>query len=415
METTISRFKATIRRGISTKPRTLLRRRRVPWKSAVCVSVCLALVGVAPTDAPAFPKPHPPSQDTTLTLHYRLTALDSPNDPIGPGNATDINDHGQIVGNGGHWKRRPFPALPGLDQRRDFGTFSIPERHHIPKPNVRQEVIAVAVNGRGQVVGYVHNFSDGAWIFTQDFPFLWQRGQFQVLAPLTGDNTSAPSAINGRGQVVGVSYDETPAVGQEVLHAVLWSDSKPLLLGQGSASAINDAGDVAGSASTNQTDMVDGSVSHATMWRGGQTINLGTLGGRTSYSEGINAKDEVVGQADTATESSPYRWVAHGFVWRAGRMTDLTPGLAGASDAHSINSRGQIVGEAEIEGKQRGVIWEDGRMTDLSSILVGAAGWALTNAYKINAWGQVLGEGQCLGKTYSVLLTPITGGTSVRR
>ena len=56
---------------------------------------------------------------------------------------------------------------------------------------------------------------------------------------------------------------------------------------------------------------------HAFLWQNGRMTDLGTLGGTSSESHGINAQGEVVGSASTASGER------HPFLWKHGTMEDL--------------------------------------------------------------------------------------------
>jgi len=110
-------------------------------------------------------------------------------------------------------------------------------------------------------------------------------------------------------------------------------------------------------------------------------IDLGTLGGATSYGRGINDRGQIVGGSDTSSGEQ------HAFLWENGTMTDLGTLGGMESAAWGINDRGQIVGGSDTSsGEQHAVLWEDGTMTDLGT-LEGAGG----SASGINDRGQIVG------------------------
>jgi probable HAF family extracellular repeat protein len=79
-------------------------------------------------------------------------------------------------------------------------------------------------------------------------------------------------------------------------------------------------------------------------------VDLGTLGGESSYASAINDRGHVVGSSQVADGS----W--HGFVWRAGRMTDL--GLLRPTD---INNKGDIIGTTD----ESAFLLKAGKLIDL--------------------------------------------------
>jgi probable HAF family extracellular repeat protein len=98
-------------------------------------------------------------------------------------------------------------------------------------------------------------------------------------------------------------------------------------------------------------------------------VDLGTLGGDSSFATAMNDRGAVVGRAQTADGSY------HGFLWRRGRMTDL--GLLSPAD---VNNRGQVVGTRDdVSGA---FLWSRGRLTPLAG---------LTFPTAVNDRGQVVG------------------------
>jgi len=74
------------------------------------------------------------------------------------------------------------------------------------------------------------------------------------------------------------------------------------------------------------------------LWKDGQMINVGTLGGPTSRAASINDSDEIAGEADTADGNR------HAFLWQNGKVTDLGTLGGDQSAAIGINNHGQITG-----------------------------------------------------------------------
>jgi probable HAF family extracellular repeat protein len=72
----------------------------------------------------------------------------------------------------------------------------------------------------------------------------------------------------------------------------------------------------------------------------GPILDLGTLGGASSWGYGINSHRQVVGMATTTTGE------AHAFLWSGGVMRDLGTLGGGSSVATAINDLGQVVATA---------------------------------------------------------------------
>src|SRR5262249_29583644 len=86
---------------------------------------------------------------------------------------------------------------------------------------------------------------------------------------------------------------------------------------------------------------------HGFLWRNGQILDFGTLGGCCSIANRPNESGAIAGDVVTAmpdlVEGGP---LDAAFVWRKGVMTTL-PAFNNAFGA-AINNRGQVVGDAEI-------------------------------------------------------------------
>ncbi|GIJ23416.1 hypothetical protein [Micromonospora lutea] len=100
-------------------------------------------------------------------------------------------------------------------------------------------------------------------------------------------------------------------------------------------------------------------------------VDLGTLGGESSYANAMNDRGDVVGRAQ-GTDG-----IYRGFLWRHGRMIDL-----GDFSPVDINDRGQIVGSHD-DGSGA-YIWDRGLLRPLGDSFV--------RPVAINNRGQVVGH-----------------------
>lgn len=102
-------------------------------------------------------------------------------------------------------------------------------------------------------------------------------------------------------------------------------------------------------------------------------VDLGTLGGESSFATAMNDRGDVVGRSTVADGTF------HGFLWRGGRMIDL-----GSMSPIDINNRRQIVGT--LDDRSNAHLWRAGRLTDL-----GTLGGTFSHATAINDRGDVVG------------------------
>ncbi len=143
------------------------------------------------------------------------------------------------------------------------------------------------------------------------------------------------------------------------------------------ALAVNESGQVVGSADTSQ------GLRHAYRWENGVMTDLGTLGFPTAQSEAwdINNHGVVVG---IVGGGDPNR----AFIWQNGVQTEIGPPQVPKS-ANGINDAGQVVGIFVVPaggGDQHAFVWENGTLTDL-----GTLGGGYSIAWDINESGQVVG------------------------
>lgn len=121
------------------------------------------------------------------------------------------------------------------------------------------------------------------------------------------------------------------------------------------ANAINASGHVVGNSAINNGD------SHAFVWYNGSMQDLGTLGGNKSYASAINDLGQIVGYS-SITDNSTYR----GYLYSNHSMQDLGTLGGTSSYARDINNSGQIVGDSiNNEGTSSSFIFHNGLMQDL--------------------------------------------------
>jgi probable HAF family extracellular repeat protein len=250
-------------------------------------------------------------------------------------------------------------------------------------------------------------------------PFRWQNGHMSALPTLGGNNGSA-SDINNSGQIAGAAQTAVTDSGcppNQTMLPVLWEGGKAQALPtvgsdpDGFAFAINDQGQAVGYSGTCT------SANHAVWWRNGTAFPLPDLG-TGAIGQGINHQGQIagtIGSADGTTEFAA--------LWQNGALTNLgtLPGDFAAIGT-GINNRGQVVGSTLDSGFNwsRAFIWQDGVMTDLNTLFPANSNLFATMANKINDRGQISGmatvlSGPDAGDIHAFLATPVNAsvGTSV--
>ncbi|MEH2079007.1 MAG: DUF3466 family protein [Nostoc sp.] len=350
-----------------------------------------------------------PQQAAAISL-YSITDLGSLN-PTATGfdafsAAYDINNAGQVVGNS---------ILPSTDVFRSNAFRTAPNSAINPLTDDLGTLggnssTSYAINDFGQVVG-----ESKKSVYGSDYAFLWSDATgMQNLGTLGGEFSFA-YGINNLGQVVGSAETK-----EGEFHAFFYSGSGELqdlttLEGSSSARDINDSGQIVGSIQSQSGQ------NHPFLYsESGGLQDLGTLGGEEGIAFAINNFGQVVGSADTGATFEPDDPkecpcnVRHAFLYSgSGTLQDLGTLGGPNSEATNINDFGQIVGNAGSP-----FFYSDGKMTNLNDLIPANSGWLLGSADGINNSGQIVGTGtiQDPKRNYPVhafLLTPVLKPTSV--
>ena len=251
---------------------------------------------------------------------------------LGPGQATDINGSGEVVGlNAGRallWKPT---AAGGYGPAQDLGTLG------------GSYSDGQAINNAGQVTGSSTTTSGS-------FHAYLRSNSVMTDIHTTSGGNSFPWGLNNHGHVVGQwngepnqSFLWTPAEGMQIL---------PTLGGsRGVALDINDNGQVVG-----WSEPALGQADEAFIYENGSIRRLGTLGGSGNVAIAINASGMAVGRASTGARNAQ-----HAFYWTATLgMKDLgLPKGSSFGQAMDVNSSGFVVGETGgRSGSTRATTWK---------------------------------------------------------
>jgi len=320
-------------------------------------------------------------------------------------NAHDINDRGVVAGATSVKSEGWYPAIWRQRQVQTLPQVAGFER---------ATNIARAINRKGDLAG---NVNDQGY----QLAALWIDGIGKTLPsfPNGSSPTSEAVAINDRGQAVGYS---TNSMARK--HAALWKNGSVIDLGalvgqQGvhktdsQANAINASGMIVGRSGGPR------SRKQAVQWTDGTRASLVDLGatafGVESEALSVNAEGVVVGYSTVGDTSQPNRPIG----WIGGVGFDLKP-FAGAegSVAQDINDAGTVVGHIET-GDRGAIVWPhyNDEPIDLNSLLdatgcQGPAGqtYRLTHSMAINNNGEILAGSFVLdeGVFESFRLTPVS-------
>ena len=227
----------------------------------------------------------------------------------------------------------------------DLGTFGGPSSFVSIEPG--QNII----NSHGMVVGsadtsiptpepacYSPNLNPDCFI---SHAFLWSGNGLKDLGTLPGGDDSFASAINQAGQIAGLSENDQidPTTGNPEFHAVLRENDKIRDLGTfggtaSIASTLNDFGQITGLALNTVPDPYSllglGSGQTLTqtrgfLWQNGKMEDLGTLGGPDTWAVFINNLGQIAGTSYTSYVVDPNTGTppVGVFLWHNGKMKNL--------------------------------------------------------------------------------------------
>jgi uncharacterized repeat protein (TIGR01451 family) len=355
------------------------------------VGLALLIAGTASGRRSTPPKP--------TALSYTLIDLGAAT-TYAASEALGVNDRGQVIGDS-------FPVVgPGqsnIEWTVDLKTHSVSSR---PSPG---GAIPRGFNNAGAALTTAHGSNGG------NAAIYWDpEGSSRSIGPAAADGSGNfalgssinPSGLNNRGEALGV----TSGIGAWLFDGASATAFMPppcdCRFGF-SPNAINDKGQVAGSAQSSNGQL----LGYITNGPSGPYTSLGQLaGGARVLAAGIDDDGDVVGSASTRCTVNTYQcsvpgMVTHAYISRGGQMTDLgtlpLPEPAGGhrSQADAINKVRDIVGTSdgppgEDECYGDAVLWRDGKVRNLNDLVSsGPSNLLLTGASDINDNGWIVGEG----------------------
>jgi probable HAF family extracellular repeat protein len=250
------------------------------------------------------------------------------------------------------------------------------------------------INASRTVVGDLEEVGTGTFGF-RDVPAVWVDGQPHVLPRLDGFPQGGASAINNAGTIAGYVMDDD----WDNWAAVLWHDGEPTLIrADAGASDINSSGVVTGS-------FWSGNNARAFRWEDGQMTQLNPPAGTTvSHGLAINDAGDVVGFSYNPSTFP----LTRATLWQGTTAVSLGEVPGGVYyRTWGVNNHLQAVGgvDGQEPGSRRAFISENGRMSLLNHLTNGE--WDIIEAMGINDAGQILVLAMRAGRARSIILEPV--------
>jgi probable HAF family extracellular repeat protein len=279
---------------------------------------------------------------------------------------------------------------------------------------------AAAINNSGEVVGNSStkgNVADHAFLYTNGV--MADLGTLDG-GSLGNTANSSAVAINDSGEIVGTSQSGISTDGFVIMRGSMFDlglvkpyDSDTILPWDSNVVGISNAGVMVGT--TVYLEKEENEPYGGFSWNG-DTEYLTPLGfaptaisdsglilsnlwgGSGIIATAINDSGQIVGRNS----------ISHAFLYSGGLTTDL--GTFGGADSQALgmNDAGQVVGDADTsKGTEDAFLYTDGQMLDLNNLIAASSGWMLTDATGINTDGQIVGDGTIDGEDHAFLLTPL--------
>jgi probable HAF family extracellular repeat protein len=322
------------------------------------------------------------------------------------------------------WAVNALGQVTGMYLYCPFNVICQPAQHPFLYSNGSIIDIGSGLSGAGVAINDVGDVAGSLNVTGGSHGFLYSGGVTTDFGALTNLPYASSTAINHSRQIVGFSTKPYP---NYLPHAFLYSNGTmtDVTPGGGDAWAINDAGQMTGFYYTS-----GGITYHAYIYSSANGApsdpnaftDLGSLNGDSGASRAyaINAAGQVTGVTDVP---NPYG-ASHAFLYSNGTMIDL--GSLGGSSSwpgndfydHAINASGQVVGTSYLAGDRatHAFLYREGDpvMTDLNSLIPSDSGWTLQVANAVNDNGQITGYGLINGQTHAFLLTPAAGTATLK-
>jgi len=264
-------------------------------------------------------------------------------------------------------------------------------------------VVELSAAAAGDVGCRMNNLGDLVGRSGKSGATLWSHGNLKPkhLGALAGGEYSSASAINDAGQVAGASNTSNAIV------PFTWKPTGglqriPLLPGDncGQAFGINKDGHVAGYSS-------GPNGARAFLWVPGTNVrNLGSLpGGSYSKARAVNDSGEVAGTSAGPAGQRAVLWTKSGNVRDLGSLPGDT-----SSEATAINNAGDVVGYSKGPAGLRAVLWTAATGMQNLGVLPGGNS---SRALDINDLGAVVGSSASSSGSHAFIWTKQTGMTDL--
>jgi probable HAF family extracellular repeat protein len=312
-------------------------------------------------------------------------------------------------GNHNHHKQHHYHLI-------DLGTFGGPSSYLATSNGVTSPgAVNQVLNNQGTVVGWGDTSTPDPFApncfnpFPPDcflpLAFRWQEGVLTDLGVLPGGDASTTTWISDTGLIAGQARIGLidPRFGFPEWRAVLWKAGQIIDLGtlggnESSAFSVNNRGQVVGFSTSTIPDPFSflGTQLRAFLWQHGAMQDLGTLGGPEAWALFVNERGQVAGFS--MTDSTPNSVTdacgtnvptTDPFIWdKEHGMTDLGTLGGTCGSPYGLNNRGQVVGTSDLSGDlaTHPFLWDKGTLSDL-----GTLGGSYGIPMGINDAGEVVG------------------------